>query len=49
MKIDQVKRLKELERENARLKKLLAEAHLDKAMLQEVGPGRLQPGAALNF
>ena len=46
---DRAKRLKELERENARLKKLLAEAHLDKAMLQEVGPGRLQPGAALNF
>ena len=39
MKVDQAKRLKELERENARLKKLLAEAHLDKAMLQEVAQG----------
>ena len=39
LKIDQAKRLKELERENARLKKLLAEAHLDKAMLQEVVSG----------
>tara|TARA_B000000460_G_scaffold111907_1_gene78519 strand:+ start:132 stop:449 length:318 start_codon:yes stop_codon:yes gene_type:complete len=39
LKIDQAKRLKELERENAKLKKLLAEAHLDKAMLQEVVSG----------
>ena len=29
-------RLKELEAENARLKKLLAEAELDKAMLKEL-------------
>jgi len=49
LKIDQAKRLKELERENASLKKLLAEAHLDKAMLQEVVSGRLQQCAALNF
>ena len=35
MKIDQAKRLKELEKENARLKKLRAEAELDKAILQE--------------
>lgn len=39
LKTDQAKKLKELERENARLKKLLAEAHLDKAMLQEVASG----------
>ena len=39
MKTDQAKRLKELEKENARLKRLLAEAHLDKAMLQEVASG----------
>jgi putative transposase len=39
LKIDQAKRLKELEKENACLKKLLAEAHLDKAMLQEVAQG----------
>ena len=38
-KTDQAKRFKELERENARLKRLLAEAHLDKAMLQEVAKG----------
>ena len=39
LKSDQAKRLRELERENARLKRLLAEAHLDKAMLQEVASG----------
>jgi len=39
LKTDQAKRFKELEHENARLKKLLAEAHLDKAMLQEVARG----------
>ncbi|MEL6498383.1 MAG: hypothetical protein AAFZ67_08450 [Planctomycetota bacterium] len=32
LKTDQVKKLKELKRENARLKKLMAEAHLDKTM-----------------
>jgi len=37
MRADGAKRLKELEIENARLKKLLAEAELDKAMLTEVG------------
>ena len=35
LKTDQAKRLKELERENARLKKLLADAELDKAILRE--------------
>ena len=39
LKVDQAKRLKGLEKENARLKKLLAAAHLDKAMLQEVASG----------
>lgn len=39
LKTDQAKRLKDLERENARLKRLLAEAHLDKAMLQEIASG----------
>lgn len=36
MKSEEAKRLKELELENARLKKLLAEAELDKAMLKEI-------------
>ena len=35
LKKDQAKRLKELERENARLKRLLADAELDKAILRE--------------
>ncbi len=36
MEISEAKRLRELEAENARLKKLLAEAELDKAMLKDV-------------
>lgn len=35
MKSEEAKRLKELEGENARLKRLLAESELDKAMLKE--------------
>ncbi len=35
MKSEEAKRLKELEGENSRLKRLLAEAELDKAMLKE--------------
>ena len=38
-KTDQAKELKELERENARLKKLVADLALDKATLQEVESG----------
>lgn len=41
MKADDAKRFKELEVENARLKKLLAEAELDKAMLKEVAQGNV--------
>lgn len=36
MEISDAKRLRDLESENARLKKLLAEAELDKAMLRDV-------------
>ena len=39
MKANDAKRLKELEAENVRLKKLLAEAELDKAMLKELAEG----------
>jgi hypothetical protein len=39
MKANEAKRLRELELENARLKKLLAEAELDKAMLKELAEG----------
>jgi transposase-like protein len=40
MKLDQAKRLKEHERENGRLKRLLAEAELDKAILKEATSGK---------
>lgn len=40
MKSGEARRLKELEQENARLKKLLAEAHLDNAMLKELNEGK---------
>ncbi len=40
MKAGDAKRLKELEAENARLKRLLAEAELDKAMLKELAEGK---------
>ena len=36
MKVDQAKRLQELERENARLKRLVADQALDNAILREV-------------
>ena len=39
LRVDQAKRLKELEKENGRLKKLLAEAELDKAILREAASG----------
>ena len=39
LRTDQAKRLKELEKENARLKKLLAESELDKAILKEAASG----------
>ena len=39
VRTDQAKRLKELEREKARLKKLVAEAELDKAILREAASG----------
>ncbi len=40
LKLDQAKRLKELERENARLKRLVADLSLDKVMLEEVARGK---------
>lgn len=39
MRVDQAKRLRELEKENARLKRLLADAELDKAILKEAASG----------
>ena len=39
LRIDQAKRLKVLEKENGRLKRLLADAELDKAILREAASG----------
>ena len=38
-KLDQAKRLKELERENAKLKRLVAELSLEKQILKDVAGG----------
>jgi putative transposase len=39
LKLDQAKRLKELERENAKLKRLVAELSLEKQLLKDVAGG----------
>ena len=39
LRVDQAKRLKNLEQENVRLKRLVAELSLDKAILKEVAEG----------
>ncbi len=39
MRIEQAKRLKDLEKENARLKKLVGDISLDNAILKEVAEG----------
>lgn len=39
MKADDAKRLKDLERENATLKRLLADAELEKVALKEIAKG----------
>ena len=39
MRLEQAKRLKELEKENARLKKLVADLSLDNAILKEASRG----------
>jgi putative transposase len=41
MKVDQAKRFKELEKENTRLKKLVADISLDNAILKEVSRGNV--------
>ena len=40
LEVDQVKRLKDLEKENARLKRLVADQALDNAMLKDVARGK---------
>ena len=39
MQVDQAKRLKELEKENARLRKAVSDLTLDKLILQEAAKG----------
>ena len=39
MRVDQAKRLKELEKENVRLKRLVADVSLDNAILKEAARG----------
>jgi len=41
MRINQAKRLKELEKENSRLKKIVADQALDNAILKDVAQGNL--------
>jgi transposase-like protein len=41
LKADDAKRLKELERENSTLKRLLADAELEKAALKEIAKGNV--------
>jgi transposase-like protein len=41
MRVEQAKRLKELEQENSRLKKLVADLSLDNAILNEAARGNL--------
>ena len=45
MKADEAKRLKELERENTRLKKIVADKTLEIDMLKELAEGNSDPGA----
>ena len=49
MKVDQAKRLKELEEENSRLKKLVADLTLDKDILKEAPQKTSKPGKAENI
>src|SRR2546422_9478173 len=42
LKLDQAKRLKELEKENSRLKRLVAELSLEKQVLRDVAQGNFE-------
>ena len=44
LKMDQAKRLKELEKENGELKRLVAELSLDKQILKDIAEGTSKPG-----
>ena len=46
LELDQAKRMKELQRENVRLKRLVADLSLEKQVLKDVALGNLKPRAA---
>ena len=43
LKVDQAKRLKELEQENSKLKRLVAELSVDKQIIQDIARGTSKP------
>ncbi len=49
MRIEQAKRLKELEKENSRLKKLVADISLDNAILKEAARRKAEQPALFGF
>jgi putative transposase len=46
LQVDQAKRWKELEQENEKLKRLVAELSLDKLVLKDIASGNSKPGAS---
>jgi putative transposase len=42
LKVDQVRRLKDLEQENAKLKRLVSELSLEKLVLKDIASGNLE-------
>ena len=44
LQVDQAKRLKDLELENSKLKRLVAELSLDKLVLKDIAAGTSKPG-----
>ncbi len=47
LRIDQAKRLKKLEKENVRLKRIVADQALDMSNLKDVAEGNTEPDSAL--
>ena len=48
LKAEDAKRLKDLERENTTLRRLLADAELEKAALKEIARGNFRPGTPVS-
>ena len=47
LQVDQSRRLKELEQENAKLKRLVAELSLDKLVLKDIAPGNFSESTGI--